>query len=64
MTTRDRQRGCLFSLTVGDAPGAAVEFSQPRRFELVTGYRGGGPHGLAAGQCSGETTYMEHRVHS
>lgn len=43
----DSQRGTLLGLAIGDALGAAVEFGFPGSFEPVTGYRGGGPHGLA-----------------
>jgi len=53
---RDRQRGALIGLAVGDALGAAVEFSSPGRFPLVTGYRSGGPHGLAAGEWTDDTS--------
>ena len=35
MTTKDRQRGCLLGLAIGDALGAAVEFQMPGTFELV-----------------------------
>ena len=42
----DRQRGTLIGLAIGDALGAAVEFRSPGTFPEVTGYRGGGPHGL------------------
>ena len=52
----DRQRGCLIGLAVGDALGAAVEFEQPEMFEPVTGYRDGGPHGLAAGEWTDDTS--------
>ncbi len=52
---RDRLRGMLIGLAVGDALGAAVEFMPPGSFEPVTGYRGGGPHGLAAGEWTDDT---------
>jgi len=52
----DRQRGMLLGLAVGDALGAAVEFRRPGTFPLVTGYRGGGPHGLAAGEWTDDTS--------
>ena len=52
----DRQRGCLIGLAVGDALGAAVEFRQPGSFEPVTGYRAGGPHGLAPGEWTDDTS--------
>lgn len=52
----DRRRGALLGLAVGDALGAAVEFASPGSFEPVTGYRGGGPHGLGAGQWTDDTS--------
>lgn len=53
---RDRQRGCLIGLAVGDALGAAVEFMPPGSFPLVTGYRDGGPHDLEAGEWTDDTS--------
>jgi ADP-ribosyl-[dinitrogen reductase] hydrolase len=52
----DRRRGALVGLAVGDALGAAVEFRSPGTFEPVTGYRSGGPHGLAAGEWTDDTS--------
>ena len=52
----DRQRGTLLGLAVGDALGAAVEFKSPDTFEPVTGYRAGGPHGLAPGEWTDDTS--------
>ena len=52
----DRAVGCLVGLAVGDALGAAVEFQRPGTFPPVTGMRGGGPHGLAAGQWTDDTS--------
>jgi ADP-ribosyl-[dinitrogen reductase] hydrolase len=52
----DRRRGALLGLAVGDALGAAVEFSPPGTFEPVTGYRAGGPHGLKAGEWTDDTS--------
>ncbi|MHB8903156.1 MAG: ADP-ribosylglycohydrolase family protein [Thermoguttaceae bacterium] len=52
----DRQRGALLGLAVGDALGAAVEFRSPGSFKPVTGYRGGGPHGLAPGAWTDDTS--------
>lgn len=52
----DRRRGCLLGLAVGDALGAAVEFRQPGRFEPVVGYRDGGPHDLAPGEWTDDTS--------
>jgi ADP-ribosyl-[dinitrogen reductase] hydrolase len=55
MESFDRQRGPLLGLAIGDALGAAVEFQPPGTFPEVTGYRGGGPHGLAAGEFTDDT---------
>jgi ADP-ribosylglycohydrolase len=52
----DRRRGALIGLAVGDALGAAVEFKPPGTFATVTGYRGGGPHGLKAGEWTDDTS--------
>ena len=54
--TLDRRRGCLFGLAVGDALGAAVEFESPGDFEPVVGYRDGGPHKLAPGEWTDDTS--------
>src|SRR5215813_11728499 len=56
MVNRDRQRGMLLGLAVGDALGAAVEFEVPGSFAPVTGYRGGGPHGLEPGEWTDDTS--------
>lgn len=56
MTIEDRLRGMLLGLAVGDALGAAVEFRPPGTFEPVTGYRGGGPHGLGPGEFTDDTS--------
>jgi len=50
MDVHDRKRGTLIGLAVDEALGAAVEFKSPGSFFKVTGYRGGGPHGLEPGQ--------------
>ncbi len=52
----DRKRGTLLGLAIGDALGAAVEFTSPGSFPKVTGYRGGGPHGLAPGAWTDDTS--------
>lgn len=43
-------------LAVGDALGAAVEFQTPGSFVPVTGFRDGGPHRLAAGEWTDDTS--------
>ena len=53
---KDRQRGTLLGLATGDALGAAVELQMPGSFEPVTGYRGGGPHGLGPGEWTDDTS--------
>lgn len=52
----NRKRGCLIGLAVGDALGAVVEFRYPGTFPPVTCYRSGGPHSLAAGQWTDDTS--------
>jgi len=51
-----RRRGTLLGLAISDALGAAVEFEMPGSFEPVTGYRAGGPHGLAPGEWTDDTS--------
>jgi ADP-ribosylglycohydrolase len=56
MIEKDRQRGALIGLAVGDAMGAPVEFQRPGEFVEVTGFRGGGFHRLAPGQWTDDTS--------
>ena len=56
MSPIDRQRGTFIGLAIGDALGAAVEFEMPGTFPEVIGYRGGGPHGLAPGEWTDDTS--------
>ncbi|MEO1996681.1 MAG: ADP-ribosylglycohydrolase family protein [Planctomycetaceae bacterium] len=56
MDSRDRRRGCLLGLAIGDALGAAVEFKPPGTFTPVTTYRGDGPHGLHPGEWTDDTS--------
>jgi ADP-ribosyl-[dinitrogen reductase] hydrolase len=53
---KDRRRGALIGLAVGDALGAAVEFKSPGSFAPVTGYRSGGSHRLEAGEWTDDTS--------
>lgn len=53
---KDHLRGTLIGLAVGDALGAAVEFSSPGSFAPVTGYRSGGPHRLKPGEWTDDTS--------
>jgi ADP-ribosyl-[dinitrogen reductase] hydrolase len=55
MTEDRRAVGALLGLAVGDALGSAVEFMAPGTFVPVTDMRGGGPHGLAAGEWTDDT---------
>jgi ADP-ribosylglycohydrolase len=56
LSVLDRARGSLLGLATGDALGAAVEFLPPGSFEPVTGMRGGGALGLAAGEWTDDTS--------
>ncbi len=53
---RDRYRGAMLGLAVGDALGTTVEFSPPGTFEPVTDMVGGGPFGLPAGAWTDDTS--------
>jgi ADP-ribosyl-[dinitrogen reductase] hydrolase len=53
---RERARGCLLGLAVGDAIGAAVEFRPRGTFAPLTGMAGGGPHRLEPGQWTDDTS--------
>ena len=56
MIARDRRRGALVGLAVGDAVGAAVEFAPPGSFRPLTDMVGGGPWGLEPGQWTDDTS--------
>ncbi len=56
MLLRSRYRGALLGLAAGDALGAAVEFMPPGSFEPLTDLRAGGPHRLARGQWTDDTS--------
>jgi ADP-ribosyl-[dinitrogen reductase] hydrolase len=53
---RDRFRGCLLGLAVGDALGTTVEFKSPGTFAPVTDMVGGGPFDLPAGAWTDDTS--------
>ena len=53
---KDRRRGAVLGLAIGDALGAAVEFQPPGSFPEVTDYRAGGPHGLEPGEWTDDTS--------
>lgn len=53
---RDRFRGCLLGLAVGDAVGTAVEFQARGSFPPLTDMVGGGVFGLQPGQWTDDTS--------
>lgn len=53
---RERYRGALLGLAVGDAVGTTVEFSPRGTFAPVTDMTGGGPFRLEAGQWTDDTS--------
>ena len=53
---RERFRGCLLGLAVGDAVGTTVEFKPRGMFAPVTDMTGGGPFQLAPGQWTDDTS--------
>ena len=53
---RDRYRGCLQGLAVGDAVGTAVEFKPRGSFPPVQDMMGGGPFRLKPGQWTDDTS--------
>jgi ADP-ribosylglycohydrolase len=55
LDSRDRARGCLLGLAVGDALGTSVEFAPPGTFPPVTDIVGGGPFNLEPGQWTDDT---------
>ena len=52
---RDRAVGALLGLAVGDAVGAAIEFSPKPRFAVLDDMTQGGPHHLASGRWTDDT---------
>jgi ADP-ribosyl-[dinitrogen reductase] hydrolase len=53
---RDRYRGGLLGLAVGDTLGTALEFKAPGTFKPITDMVGGGPFGLEPGQWTDDTS--------
>ena len=53
---KDKERGCLIGLAVGDALGAPVEFKSPGSFSPITEYRSGGPFSLMACEWTDDTS--------
>jgi ADP-ribosyl-[dinitrogen reductase] hydrolase len=56
METKDRFRGCLLGLAVGDAVGTTLEFKPRGSFKPITGMAGGGPFRLEPGQWTDDTS--------
>src|SRR5258706_2092077 len=56
MNNKDRLRGCLLGLAVGDALGTTLEFEAPGCFTPITDMVGGGPFNLAPGEWTGGTS--------
>ena len=55
-TYRNRARGALLGLAVGDAIGTTVEFKPRGSFKPLTDMVGGGPFGLDPGQFTDDTS--------
>ena len=53
---RERYRGSLLGLAVGDALGTTLEFARPGTFEPVQEIVGGGPFGLKPGEWTDDTS--------
>jgi ADP-ribosylglycohydrolase len=58
MELRERYRGALVGLAVGDAVGTTLEFTQPGQFRPIDDMLGGGPFGLQPGQWTDDTSMM------
>jgi ADP-ribosyl-[dinitrogen reductase] hydrolase len=56
LSLKDRFRGCLLGLAVGDALGTTLEFKRPGTFEPITDIVGGGPFSLKPGQWTDDTS--------
>lgn len=53
---RERMRGALVGLAVGDALGTTLEFKAPGSFAPLTDLVGGGPFGLKKGEWTDDTS--------
>ena len=53
---KDRFRGCLLGLAIGDALGTTLEFKAPGSFEPIHDMVGGGPFNLAPGEWTDDTS--------
>jgi ADP-ribosyl-[dinitrogen reductase] hydrolase len=56
METKDRFRGCLLGLAVGDAVGTTLEFKPPGSFKPIHDMVGGGPFRLKPGEWTDDTS--------
>src|SRR5689334_3555654 len=56
MEERNRFRGCLLGLAVGDAVGTSLEFRPRGSFTPISDMLGGGPFGLAPGEWTDDTS--------
>jgi len=56
MTTRDRYKGSLVGLAVGDALGTTLEFHRPGTFKPIQDMVGGGPFHLKPGEWTDDTS--------
>jgi ADP-ribosyl-[dinitrogen reductase] hydrolase len=56
LMVRDRYRGALLGLAVGDALGTTLEFKTPGTFKPIADLVGGGPFGLKPGQWTDDTS--------
>lgn len=61
---KQRYRGCLLGLAVGDALGTTLEFQEPGSFEPITDIVGGGPFHLKPGQWTDDTSMALCLAHS
>jgi len=53
---KDRGRGCLIGLAIGDALGTSVEFKERDTYDPVTRMRGGGAFNLQPGEWTDDTS--------
>jgi len=56
MDTKERSRGCLLGLAVGDAVGTTLEFKSPGSFKPISDMVGGGPFRLNPGEWTDDTS--------
>jgi len=61
---KQRYRGCLLGLAVGDALGTTLEFSERGSFEPISDMLGGGPFKLKPGQWTDDTSMALCLAHS